>query len=83
MKNAEERASLEKAKYEKLLSNKNVLTRFLSFRLRNNEKKARVPRDVIEAQNEKLQILGAERKTYQEKNKVHLKLAYTCKPRLS
>ena len=54
MKNAEEKSNSEKAKYEKLLSNKNVLTRFLSFRLRNNEKKARVPRDVIEAQNEML-----------------------------
>ena len=76
MKNAEEKTSSEKAKHEKLLSNKNVLTKFLSFRLRNNEKKARISRDVIEAQNEKLHILGRERKTYQEKNKVNLKQAY-------
>ena len=69
----ERKASLEEAKYKKLLSNKNILTRFLSFRLRNNEKKARISRDVIEAQNEKLSILGIERKTYQEKNKVNLK----------
>ena len=54
MKNAEEKSNSEKAKYEKLLSNKNVLTRFLSFGLRNNEKKARISRDLIEAQNEML-----------------------------
>lgn len=76
MNNAEQKASLEKANYERQLSNKNILTRFLSFRLRNNEKKARISRDVIEAQNEKLHILGRERKTYQEKNKVNLKQAY-------
>jgi len=76
MNNAEQKASLEKTNYERQLSNKNILTRFLSFRLRNNEKKARISRDVIEAQNEKLHILGRERKTYQEKNKVNLKQAY-------
>ena len=76
MNNAEQKASSEKANYERQLSNKNILTRFLSFRLRNNEKKARISRDVIEAQNEKLHILGRERKTYQEKNKVNLKQAY-------
>ena len=76
MNNAEQKASLEKANYERQLSNKNILTRFLSFRLRNNEKKARISRDVIEAQNKKLHILGRERKTYQEKNKVNLKQAY-------
>ena len=76
MNNAEQKASLEKANYERRLSNKNILTRFLSFRLRNNEKKARISRDVIEAQNEKLHILGRERKTYQERNKVNLKQAY-------
>jgi len=76
MNNAEQKASLEKANYERQLSNKNILTRFLSFRLRNNEKKARISRDVIEAQNKKLHFLGRERKTYQEKNKVNLKQAY-------
>merc|ERR1712130_82270 len=76
MKNAEEKASLEKAKFEKMLSNKNILTRFLSYRLRNNEKRGRISRDVIEAQNEKLHILGIERKSYQEKNKLNLKQAY-------
>jgi len=76
MNNAEQKASLVKTNYERQLSNKNILTRFLSFRLRNNEKKARISRDVIEAQNEKLHILGRERKTYQEKNKVNLKQAY-------
>ena len=76
MNNAEQKASLEKTNYERQLSNKNILTRFLSFRLRNNEKKARISRDVIEAQNEKLHILGRERKTYQEKNKVNLRQAY-------
>ena len=34
------------------------------------------PAIVIEAQNEKLRILGEERKTYQEKNKMFLKQAY-------
>ena len=76
MNNAEQKASLENTNYERQLSNKNILTRFLSFRLRNNEKKARISRDVIEAQNEKLHILGRERKTYQEKNKVNLRQAY-------
>merc|ERR1712192_303038 len=62
MNNAEQKASLVKTNYERQLSNKNILTRFLSFRLRNNEKKARISRDVIEAQNETLNILGRERK---------------------
>ena len=70
------RKNLEKAKYEKDLANKRVLVRFLSHRLRKNDKRAKISRDVIEAQNEKLRILGEERKTYQEKNKMFLRQAY-------
>jgi len=70
------RKNLEKAKYEKDLTNKRVLVRFLSHRLRKNDNRAKVSRDVIEAQNEKLRILGEERKTYQEKNKMFLRQAY-------
>merc|ERR1712130_819071 len=54
MKNAEEKASLEKAKFEKMLSNKNILTRFLSYRLRNNEKRGRISSDELEAQKTEL-----------------------------
>ena len=70
------RKNLEKAKYERDLTNKGVLIRFLSHRLRNNDKRAKISRNVIEAQNEKLRILGEERKTYQEKNKMFLRQAY-------
>ena len=70
--NAEE----EQQQLEKDLTNKEVLVKFLSYRLRNQEKKARISRDVIKAQNEKLHVLGRERKTYQEKNKVFLRQAF-------
>ena len=76
MEEIQRQKNLEKAKYEKDLTNKKVLIRFLSYRLRNHEKKARISKDVIKAQNEKLHVLGRERKTYQEKNKMFLRQAY-------
>lgn len=58
------------------VNNKDILIRFLSTLLQNNEKQSKVSREMIKAQNEKLKILGEERKTYQEKNKVNLRQAY-------
>ena len=76
VENLEKSKSLEKSKCEKVLTNKGVLIRFLSYRLKDKDKRAKISRVVIEAQNEKLRILGEERKTYQEKNKMFLKQAY-------
>ena len=76
MEEIQRQKNLEKAKYEKDLTNKKVLIRFLSYRLMNHEKKARISKDVIKAQHEKLHVLGRERKTYQEKNKMFLRQAY-------
>ena len=70
------RKKQEKAKCEKALTNKDVLIRFLSFRLMDKDKRSKISRKVIEAQNEKLRVLGEERKTYQEKNKHLLKHAF-------
>ena len=66
----------EKAQYEKELTNNRVLIRFLSYRVRNKDNRAKISRDVIQAQNEKLRFLADERKTYQEKNNMFLKQAY-------
>ena len=66
----------ENTKLDSKLRNKNVLVNFLTNLLKYNEKKSRASRDLIKAQNEKLRILGEERRTYQEKNKVNLRQAY-------
>ena len=66
----------KKAQYEKELTNNRVLIRFLSYRVRDKDNRAKISRDVIEAQNEKLRFLADERKTYQEKNNMFLKQAY-------
>ena len=66
----------EKAQYEKELTNNRVLIRFLSNRVRDKDNRAKISRDVIQAQNEKLRFLADERKTYQEKNNMFLKQAY-------
>ena len=76
VENLEKSKNLDKSKYEKDVTNKGVLIRFLSYRLMDKDKRAKISRVVIEAQNEKLRILGEERKTYQEKNKMFLKQAY-------
>ena len=70
------RKKQEKAKCDKALTNKDVLIRFLSYRLMDKDKRSKISRKVIEAQNEKLRVLGEERKTYQEKNKNLLKHAF-------
>jgi len=57
-------------------TNRNVLLNFLSYRLKMCEVKSRTSKDVINTQNEKLKILGEERKTYQEKNKLNLKQSF-------
>ena len=66
----------EKTKLNSNLRNKNIILNFLTNLLKSNEKKSRVSRDLIKAQNEKLRILGEERMTYQEKNKVNLRQVY-------
>ena len=42
-----------------------LLIKFLAFRIKNNDKKAKLSRNVIEAQNEKLKTLGNEEKKLQ------------------
>ena len=66
----------EKTKLDNKLRNRNVLVNFLTSLLKYNEKQSRASRDLIKAQNEKLRILGEERRTYQEKNKLNLRQAY-------
>ena len=66
----------EKTKLNSKLRNKNIILNFLTNLLKSNERKSRVSRDLIKAQNEKLRILGEERMTYQEKNKVNLRHVY-------
>jgi len=58
------------------ITNKNVLIRFLTFRVKNGGKRAKISGNTIKAQNEKLKALGKERKSYQEKNKMNLRQAY-------
>ena len=58
------------------MKNRNILVRFLTKQLVNNENQSKTSRDAIKAQNEKLRILGEERTTYQEKNKVNLRQAF-------
>ena len=58
------------------VSNKNILLRYLVTILQDNEKRSKISQEVIEAQNEKLRVLGEERLTYQEKDKVSLRQAY-------
>jgi len=77
----EKEEEIKKLKREKQelageVQNNNILIRFLSTLLKNNEKQLKVTRELIQTQNNKLRILGEERKAYQEENQVHLRQAY-------
>jgi len=77
----EKEEEIQKLKREKQelageVHNNNILVRFLSTLLKNNEKQLKVTRELIQTQNKELRILGEERKNYQEENKVHLRQAY-------
>jgi len=77
-----EKAELE-AKYaeelkeaEQTTTNQDVLIKFIKNILYYDDAKATACMDTVQAQAEKLKILGEESKTYQKKNEMNLKHAY-------
>merc|ERR1711962_454609 len=58
------------------LKNKNILIRFLSTLLQKNEKRYKQTHEVIKKQSEKLKLLKAEKKQWQEKEKRSLRQGY-------